>query len=69
MTRVTVSPKYQVVIPKDVRSRMMLKKGQVMTVLVKGDVIYLVPVAPMKHYRGIARGITTLNLREKGDRP
>lgn len=68
MTTVTVSPKYQVVIPKSVREKMPLKKGQQMTVLVKGDVIYLVPIMPMKHYRGIFKGMNQDNLREKKDR-
>lgn len=68
MTTVTVSPKYQVVIPKSVREKMPLKKGQEMTVLVKGDVIYLVPTWPMKHYRGIAKGMNQNNIREKQDR-
>ncbi len=68
MTNVVISPKYQVVIPKEVRSKTHLKKGQEMTVLAKGDIIYLVPVMLMKQYRGIAKGIRRETLREKKDR-
>lgn len=68
MAKVIISPKYQVVIPKEVRSKTRLKKGQEMTVLAKGDVIYLVPVVSIKHYRGIAKGSRHSDIREKKDR-
>lgn len=68
MTQVTVSPKYQVVIPKEVRDKLPLHKGQKMTVMVKGDIIILMPAAPLKHYRGFLKGMNTQNIREKRDR-
>ena len=68
MTQVVVSPKYQVVIPKEVRARMQLHKGQKMTVMVKGDVIVLMPAAPLKHFRGFLKGMDARGLREKKDR-
>jgi AbrB family looped-hinge helix DNA binding protein len=37
MSTTTISPKYQVVIPKDVRKKFDLKRGQRMTVVTKGD--------------------------------
>ena len=69
MTQVVVSPKYQVVIPKEIRARMPVHKGQKMTVMVKGDVIVLMPAAPLKHFRGFLKDMDTSNLREKKDRP
>ena len=68
MTEVVVSPKYQVVIPKEVRKRLSLHKGQKMTVMAKGDIIIFMPVAPLKHYRGFLKGMSTQGIREKNDR-
>jgi hypothetical protein len=39
-----------------------------LTVLAKGDVIFLVPDRPIRAFRGIARGTTDRGLREKKDR-
>ena len=68
MTQVVVSPKYQVVIPKEVRERLSLHKGQKMTVMAKGDIIIFMPSAPIKHYRGFLKGMNTQAIREKKDR-
>ena len=68
MTQVIVSPKYQVVIPKEVREKLPLHKGQKMTVMAKGDIIILMPSAPLKHYRGFLKGMNRENIREKKDR-
>ncbi len=68
MTQVVVSPKYQVVIPKEVRERLSLHKGQKMTVLVKEDVIIIMPSAPLKQFRGFLKGMNRQNIREKKDR-
>ena len=68
MTQVVVSPKYQVVIPKAVREKLTLHKGQKMTVIAKGNVIIMMPAAPLKHYRGFLKGMNTQNIREKKDR-
>ena len=56
---VTVSPKYQVVIPQSVRESAGVKPGAKMMVVSLGDVIRLLPVKPASAYRGIARGIDT----------
>ena len=68
MARTRVSPKYQVVIPKEVRESMGLKVGQELQVVTKGGVITLVPERPLSDLRGFAKGIRTDNLREKKDR-
>ena len=68
MEQTKVSSKYQVVIPKSVRERVSLKPGQMLTVIVKGNVISLVPVPSLDDLRGIAEGADTGNLREEGDR-
>ena len=67
MAAVTVSPKYQVVIPKEVREKLGLSPGQKIQVVVYGDRIVLIPVRPTKQMRGFLKGIDTRVDRE-GDR-
>jgi AbrB family looped-hinge helix DNA binding protein len=64
MAAVTVSPKYQVVIPKDVRKRLGLSPGQKIQVIVYGDRIELIPVRPARRLRGFLKGIDTRVPRE-----
>jgi AbrB family looped-hinge helix DNA binding protein len=54
---VTVSTKYQVVIPQSVRESAGIKPGTKMMVISLGGVIRLLPVKPPAAYRGIARGV------------
>jgi len=68
MARTRVSPKYQVVIPKEVREVMGLEVGQELQVVAKGGSITLVPERPLSTLRGFAKGIRTDRLREKKDR-
>jgi AbrB family looped-hinge helix DNA binding protein len=64
MAAVTVSPKYQVVIPKEVREKLGLSPGQRIQVVVYGDRIVLIPVRPTKQMRGFLKGIDTRVDRE-----
>jgi AbrB family looped-hinge helix DNA binding protein len=68
MEIVTLSSKYQLVLPRATRERLGLQPGMKLTVLAKGDVIFLVPARPMKAFRGVARGTSRRDLREKKDR-
>lgn len=68
MTTTTLSPKYQVVIPKDVREKLHLKSGQKMTVVTKGGVIYFIPEKPLGSYRGFLKGMDTKDIRDEQDR-
>jgi AbrB family looped-hinge helix DNA binding protein len=65
MTTVTVSPKYQVVIPKDVRESMGIYSGQKIQVLTYQNRIELIPIKPMKKMRGFLKGIDTNVERDK----
>jgi len=67
MTKVTVSPKFQVVIPKDIRDRLKLRPSQKMTVFLFEDRIELIPVRPLSQMRGFLRGPTPTSL-ETGSR-
>lgn len=64
MTSVTVSPKYQVVIPKAVRESMGIFSGQKIQVLTYGNRIELIPIQPMQELRGFLKGINTSVSRE-----
>ena len=64
MSAVTISPKYQIVIPKDVRQRLGLRPGQKVQTIVFEDRIELIPVKPIKKMRGFLKGIDTSVPRE-----
>lgn len=68
MARTKVSSKYQVVIPKEVRTRADIRPGQEFQVIAKGGVITLVPERPLSSMKGFVRGIRTSGFREKKDR-
>jgi AbrB family looped-hinge helix DNA binding protein len=59
METVTVSPKYQVVIPRAIREALHIKPGQKIQVLAYGNRIEYVPVRPMRKMRGFLKGIDT----------
>ena len=65
MTAVTVSPKYQVVIPKEVRESLGIYSGQKIQVLTYQNRIELIPIKPMKKMRGFLKGINTKVIRDK----
>ena len=68
MTQSTLSTKYQLVIPREIRKRFHLHRGQRMIFLVKGDVISLVPERSLSEIRGLAKGLKPGLLREKKER-
>jgi AbrB family looped-hinge helix DNA binding protein len=53
VTIVTVSPKYQIVIPKDVRDELGIRAGQKVEAFVVGTSIELVPLEPVQSLRGM----------------
>ena len=59
MHAVTISPKYQVVIPKSIRESLNLRPGQQVQAIQYGDRVELVPIVPVKQMRGFLRGIDT----------
>jgi len=65
---VTVSSKYQIVIPQDVREKIELKPGQKIVVIEKDGVVHLIPQKPVKEMRGFVKGIDTNKLRHEEDR-
>ena len=65
MQTVTVSPKYQVVIPKTVRKALHLRSGQRMQVFEYNGRIELIPERDIKELRGFLKGINTEFEREE----
>ena len=57
MEAVTVSPKYQIVIPKSIRERMKITPGQKLQLIQIGDIIEIVPIMDIKDARGIFEGM------------
>jgi AbrB family looped-hinge helix DNA binding protein len=65
MQLVTVSPKYQVVIPKTVREALNLRPGQKMQVIEYAGRIELIPERDIKELRGFLKGINAEFKREE----
>jgi AbrB family looped-hinge helix DNA binding protein len=64
MSTVTISPKFQVVIPKEIRKRLGLTPGQKIQTIVFDDRIELIPIKPIKKMKGFLKGIDTRVPRE-----
>ncbi len=62
---VTVSPKFQVVIPRDIRESLGLEPGQKLQVLQYENRIEFIPVRPMRSLRGFLKGIDTSVPRDR----
>ena len=65
MNSVTVSPKYQVVIPKEIRDNIGIKPGTKLQVLNYGNRIELLPIVDIKKLKGSLKGINTTIIRDK----
>ncbi|UCH97631.1 MAG: AbrB/MazE/SpoVT family DNA-binding domain-containing protein [Candidatus Aminicenantes bacterium] len=62
---VTVSPEFQVVIPRTIRKSLHLQAGQKMQVFLYNNRIEMIPVRPIKEARGFLKGIDTSVAREQ----
>ena len=68
MSTVTVSPKYQIVIPKEIRTSSGIVSGQKIQMIGYGDRIQLIPIVPITSLRGTLEGIDT-SVERDADRP
>jgi AbrB family looped-hinge helix DNA binding protein len=68
METVTVSPKFQVVIPKSIREELRLEPGEKLSMYLLDGEIRLHKHRPMKELRGIAKGIAWEDYRDRADR-
>jgi len=67
MQTITVSPEYQVVIPRNIRETLHLHPGQKMKIMEYNGRIELIPDRDISELRGFLKGINTEFVRE-GDR-
>lgn len=67
MTSVTLSRKFQILIPKAVREEQHLQAGQKFAIITKGGIISLVPIQDLADLRGIAKGADTSDYRDRTD--
>ena len=68
METLTISPKFQVVIPKAIRSRLKLRPGQKIQAILYQDRIELVPVRSIRQMKGFLKGIDTAVPRDSDRR-
>ena len=67
MQTVTVSPKYQVVIPKSIREKLEITPGQKIQAILFNDRIEMITIQPIKKMRGYLKGIDT-NIEREDER-
>ena len=65
MAEVTVSPKFQIVIPKEIRESMGIVSGQKVQIMSYQGRIEVIPLKPMKEMKGFLKGIDTAVAREE----
>jgi AbrB family looped-hinge helix DNA binding protein len=68
MEAVTISPKFQVVIPKSIRKQLRLVPGQKVQAIAYGDRIEFIPLRPARELRGMLQGLDTSFERDREDR-
>lgn len=68
METVTVSKKYQVVIPEKLRKDANIKPGDKMLAIAKHGVLQYVRVRSLKETKGMAPGLDSKDLRDESDR-
>ena len=68
MEAVTISPKFQVVIPKSIRRQLRLVPGQKVQAIAYGDRIEFIPLRPARELRGMLQGLDTSFERDREDR-
>jgi len=68
MDAITVSPKFQVVIPLKVRERLKIQRGQKLQVIAYDNRIVLIPMRPIQEARGSLKGMDISVQREEEDR-
>ncbi len=64
MNAVKISPKYQIVIPREARQALNLKPGQKIQMIIYGQRIEMIPEKRIKSMRGFIKGLTTAPHRE-----
>jgi len=64
----TLSPKYQVSIPKALREQLSWKPGQKVVFIPKGNGVLMIPAPGLESLFGIAPGVNVEDYRDRDDR-
>lgn len=67
METITVSPKFQIVIPKEIRQKLNIRPGQKLQVFQSGSRIEYIIVKDIKDSRGFLKGLDA-HIQREGDR-
>lgn len=65
MQTVIISPKYQIVIPKEIREALHLLPGEKLQVIRYQNRLEFIPVKDIKKMRGFLKGMNTIIKRDK----
>ena len=65
MDTVTISPKFQIVIPRRIREHLRLEPGQKVQAILYDNRIEFIPIQPMKQMRGSLMGMDTTIDRDR----
>ena len=68
MTVVTVSSKFQIVIPRSIREKIGLKPKEKLIVIEEDGIITLISQLPIKEMKGSAKGVQAREIRDESDR-
>jgi AbrB family looped-hinge helix DNA binding protein len=68
MDTVTISSKFQMVIPRAIREKWNIKPGQKVRLIVYGNRLEVVPVRDLRDARGFLKGMSSDIEREEEDR-
>ena len=68
MLEATLSARYQIAIPEEIRTSLHLKAGQKFSISLQGDTISLIPKPSIKLLRGILKGANPYDVRDRYDR-
>ena len=68
METVTVSKKYQIVIPEKLRKKSGIKPGDKMVAITKHGILQYIPICSLKETKGFILGLDTEKLRDESDR-
>lgn len=68
METITLSSKFQVVIPKKARKDLGLKAGQKLVVIEKGNSIELVKIGNLEKAKGLVKKTSITDLRDESER-
>lgn len=68
MEAVTISSKFQVVIPEEIRKKAGINAKQKLVIIEKDGVIHLIPQRPIEEMRGFVKGVSGEKIRDEEDR-